>query len=315
MLPIHKKALFIGIDHYLENPLSGCCNDARSLARLFGYHASGERNFYSDFLLSSSGEITNGKIRQKLQVCLNSPIEEFVVYFSGHVRVTEFGFYFHTMSPEEGISFQEIMESINRSSIPQITIVLDCCFSGGLANLPLLEKEVALVKRGLSILASSHHSKPSIQSEGRGAFTSLLIDALKGDAADMLGNIFLSNIFPFISTRAAIQGHPPVIKSYSIKPQLVRKAKPQIALQILRRLALYFMEEDEFPLDLSYERSVDPRNYEKEKILEHLRLFRNEGLIKPYGAKSIYEAMVHKRRCILTDKGKYYKKLIEEQFI
>ena len=57
-----------------------------------------------------------------------------------------------------------------------------------MGNNPLMAECAELVK-GVTILAASKESECSVECNGHGVFTSLLIGALKGGASDLLGNI------------------------------------------------------------------------------------------------------------------------------
>lgn len=315
MFSTRKKAILIGIDDYKPHPLPGCCNDARMLGGLLSRHENGMKNYEVELLVSDSGEVTNQDVRNALERNLTSRFEQVLLYFSGHARKSEIGVFFQTMSQDWGVPFQEIMDSLQRSRIPNIILVLDCCFSGALGDLPILEREFTFLRSGLSIFASSHSAVSAIQSYGRGLFTEMILNGLKGGASDLVGNVYLSSVFSFVSSMNSILDHQPILKAYSNQMTLIRKAQPKVEATTLRRLGEYFLNSDELSLDPSYEKTLDPRNIKKEQILDDLRVFRNAGLVKPSGAISLYEAIIHQKHCTLTELGKYYRNMIRGNVI
>ena len=50
-------------------------------------------------------------------------------------------------------------------------------------------QNTAIISEGVTILTASRLSEPSLEVNGHGVFTSLLIEALSGSAADITGHI------------------------------------------------------------------------------------------------------------------------------
>ena len=83
----------------------------------------------------------------------------------------------------------EILALANQSQAKNKVVILDCCHSGALGSSTIAGGNIAQLSEGLSVLTASRDSEYAMEVDGAGVFTSLLIDGLKGGAADLRGNI------------------------------------------------------------------------------------------------------------------------------
>ncbi len=75
--------------------------------------------------------------------------------------------------------------------------MLDCCKSGFFGNQPEIGG-ITPIETGTTILTSSRKNEPSKEVNGHGVFTNLLIEGLKGGAADVRGHISPGGLYAFI---------------------------------------------------------------------------------------------------------------------
>ena len=67
-----KKALVIGIDDYLTQPLSGCVNDAVSVASIIEKNGDGSPNFSVHIMTSNLGDITAVELNDRVAELFNA---------------------------------------------------------------------------------------------------------------------------------------------------------------------------------------------------------------------------------------------------
>lgn len=307
-----KRGFLVGIDHYRENPLSGCCSDARKMASLLSYHENSQNNYECDILTSEGQAVHTQNLRDRLREFLQRNTSEAIIYLSGHASQSVWGTFFKCMDDTDGISLREITGCINSCKIEKIILILDCCFSGDAGNFAFSENEITILRRGVSIFSSSSPKELSVQSNGRGKFTEAFLSALHGGASDILGRVTLYSIQAYICEISISWSQSPIFKTHSGYDANLRQCVPKVHPSDLRHIAKLFKNGDTVYLDKRYEASTEPRDSEKEKDFERLKLYRDAGLINPDGAPSLYEAAIFSKRCTLTGLGMYYRELVRQ---
>ncbi|MCH7862471.1 MAG: hypothetical protein IH998_12455, partial [Proteobacteria bacterium] len=115
---------------------------------------------------------------------------------------------------DEGVALGDILKWANDSSAGEVSIFLDCCFSGALGNLPAVDNTKALLREGVSILTASRGDQPSVETGDGGLFTSLLVDALGGGAADVLGAVTVPSVYAYVEAALGAWDQRPLFKSH-----------------------------------------------------------------------------------------------------
>ena len=222
---------------------------------------------------------------------------------------------------DDGIPMLDILTVANHSRIHEIVIILDCCDSGAFGSIPTLHtgSDQIFLREGITVLTASRSSQPALEENGSGVFTKLVCDALKGGAADILGNVTVASIYAFVDQLLGAWDQRPLFKSFVSKLSPLRSCKSDIDLSTLRLLSLYFPSSDyEYPLDPSYEEdkalSVQ-RDARKESILRHFQAYRDARLLVPIGEKHLYYAAMYSKSCRLTSLGRFYWKLVKDDCI
>ena len=143
--------------------------------------------------------------------------------------------------------------SINTSKCKNKIVILDSCFSGSAGNSDN-SSEMISINSGVTILTASTQYQPSIERNGHGVFTGLLLSALDGEASDLMGNITPGGVYAFIDKSLGAWEQRPVFKTNLTSFSPLRAVKPPIDTQILRNLTDYFDTADtQYDLDPSYE--------------------------------------------------------------
>lgn len=317
-----RKALIVGINKYdnekVDN-LNGCVADATEMKKLLSSGEDEKLNFDCEdmFLLSSEEPVTEGKLRTKLRQLFTSDAKQILFYFSGHGFLDRnLGGYLAPQDVKDGdpgIFMGEVKNLIeNADNDKEIIIILDCCHSGHMGNTNSNAGQMALVKKGVYILAACTEIQKAWESKGRGLFTSAVEGALKGGAADILGNITMTAVHNHVNQLLAASRQQPIFKTYTSKIIQLRKCPPKIEMDTLLKITDYFPNiDDHHHLSPAYEPSAKPKNKKKEKIFGHLQEMRALNLVEPCGKKHMYYAAMKSKSCKLTLLGQFYWKMID----
>lgn len=313
-----KRALIVGINDYEKiSPLRGCINDAKNMNNLVSKNGDGSPNFDVKLVTSEGGEkITKKEMKAALTELLTKPADMAFFYFSGHGTATNLGGYlctYETDRYDEGFAVQELLTLINQSPIKEIIVMLDCCQSGSLGNIPSIGSGTTTIKEGVSILTASRENESSMEINGAGIFTSLVCDALSGSAADLLGTITPAGVYSHVEQSFGAWSQRPLFKSHVSRSTPLRKTTPKIDLTVLRKITALFANSDVIhQLNPSYEhteKKAIPENVEKFKMLKKLQTV---GLIKINREPDpdLYWACMENKSCQLTALGKFYWHLV-----
>ena len=314
-----RKALIVGINDYEFGPLCACIPDANRIANILSRDYDNTPNFHCKKLTSDEVEIDKELLKDsiiELFTC-NVDCDVALFYFSGHgsepsknskaCLVTQ-----DAKRHTEGIELDFLLEQANQSKAREKIIILDCCFSGDLGNISFLQN-YALLNEGISILTSSHGTQVSYENAEGGIFTSILISALEGGAADTIGQVTVASMYSYADKLLGPWDQRPIFKSFVSKMISLRKCKPLVSLEILRKLPEYFVTEDfEYPLDPTYEPEAEPKGHDNEKLFADLQKYNRASLVIPNSEEHMFFAAVNSKSCSLTPLGKYYWKLAKE---
>ena len=315
-----RKALVIGIDDYPGYPLTGCVNDAKAVAETLESHGDGEPNFEVK-LITSPGEdssnngITRSRLKAEVESLFSGDPEVALFYFSGHGMMKSLGGFIITSDHtkyDEGVSMDDILKFANQSKAKDKVIILDCCHSGAFGSPTITGNNLSYLCEGLSVLTASRDSESAIEANGSGVFTSLVIDALKGGAADLRGQITPGSIYAFVDQALGPWDQRPIFKTNVTGSTFLRTIPPPVPKATLRKLVEYFPQPDvELKLGPEYETTHASKDLAKVAIMEHLQKFVSVGLVVPVGEEHMYFAAINSKSCRLTAIGRQYWRLVK----
>lgn len=321
-----KKALVVGIDNYSQCPLRGCCNDADEVAKLLSCNDDGSPNFAVKLQKNIS---TKAILRKHIEECFSGDADVALFYYSGHGHIDNVGGYLVTpdfTNYDYGVSLQDVLNIANASRCKDKIIILDSCHSGFMGSISTAGQSTAVINEGVTILTASRSIEASVEINGHGLFTSLLIEALCGGAADITGYITPGGIYAYIDKALDPWEQRPVFKTNVTRFTPLRKVTPQVDISIIRRICTYFPSEDaEMPIDPSFEptNSLDVMheviqpyaNPDNTKIFSDLQKLEGIGLVVPVGEEHMYFAAMRSKTCALTSIGKQYWRLVKDKLI
>lgn len=316
-----KKALLIGINSYdyLED-LPSSEEDVKLLQPLVANNLDGEgdeyRNFECDPKTIGKFEFTRSELEQCFQEFLQRPADYGLIYYSGHgVINNELGGFIaasDSASYNLGIPFSTLMQYVQHSPIKKLVIILDCCYAGSVANIG--NTGVAIIREGVSILASSGRTEESKARGGNSVFTKVLCEALQGGAADTVGKVTIAGLYSYVDELYGAFEQRPQFKSHLSRMFTVRQVKPALPLKELKKMPQFFSTEDaEFPIDKTYEKTEPIAIEANVAKLETLQKYRAVHLVVPKHEEHTYWELLREEQdgaMLLTSKGKFYWQLV-----
>lgn len=325
-----RKALVVGINYYSSiSPLFGCVNDAHAVKAMLDRDANGTVNF-GVRMLSSTGEestVNRNTLRTAIQELFSDDSEIALFFFAGHGYVESSGGFLCPSDCEtgdDGIALSDIMVWANNSKAKNKIIILDSCHSGATGKNPL--SPVSEISEGVTILTASTAEQYASEVNGSGIFTNLLVDALGGAAANLVGDVTPGAVYAHIDQSLGPWAQRPVFKTNVKSFVSLRKVQSALPLDELRKIANYFPEPGyKFGLDPAYEpeRSeadklaedyVEP-DPEKNAIFATLQKYNRVNLVVPNDAPHMWHAAMQSKSCSLTVLGEHYRKLVADGMI
>jgi caspase domain-containing protein len=314
-----RRALCVGIDQYQAGPLQGCVSDATRMATALRRHQDDSPNFDCRLLTAPLGgapdSVTRPILRQQLQQLFKDPARLALFFFAGHGTVNNLGGYLVTQDAaryDDGVPLTEVLQMANDSPVEEVVVILDSCFSGWMGNEPATNN-MAVLREGVSILTASRGAQISVEIAGGGLFTSLVVDALEGGAANVLGEVTVPAIYAYVEGALGAWDQRPLFKAHVSQVIELRCCTPPISREALRRVPQLFpLPAEDLPLNPSFERTsaaADAANVEKFDCLQALN---RVHLVTPVGAPHMYEAAMQSTACRLTPSGRYYWRLASD---
>jgi hypothetical protein len=283
----------------------------------------GAPNFESKALIAPAGGsndvVTRPILRDHLQRLFKDPADVALLHFSGHGTINNLDGYLVTQDAtqyDEGVPMSDVLKFANESRAREVVILLDCCFSGQLGNLPVIDNTKAVLREGISILTAGRGDQVSVEAGGGGVFTSLVIDALEGGAANILGAVSAPAIYAYVEAALGAWDQRPLFKAHLSSVLELRCCTPPIDRALLRRLpALFPLPAEDHPLDPSYERTSQHATPANTTTFDDLQTLNRVYLVVPVNAPHMYDAAMQSKACRLTPSGRYYWRLAKDNRI
>jgi len=316
-----RKALVVGIDYYREvSPLFGCVNDAYSVKGVLDRHSNGTKNFDVNLVVSSNEKSALTRKELKTQVenlfCDGNDIALF--YFAGHGYIESTGGYLITSEcsyGDDGFPLNDLLGIANNSPAANKIIILDSCHSGIAGNFSATEDK-AFLKEGVTILTASSDKQYAAEENGSGVFTTLLVDAMNGSAANLVGEITPGSIYAHIDQSLGTWEQRPIFKTNVTRFTTLRTVQAPISLEDLKMITTLFPQRgDLFQLDPSYEPESSNPDDEKTRIFAVLQKYNRINLVVPIDAPHMYHAAINSKSCRLTVLGEHYWTLVSKDRI
>jgi uncharacterized caspase-like protein len=182
-------------------------------------------------------------LREAIDDLFKGDPEVALLFFAGHGTVNNLGGYLVTQDAkkyDEGVSMTDVLTLANNSKAHERVIVLDCCHSGALGQLPAITNDAAVIHEGVSVLSACRDTEYAMEANGGGLFTSLVCDALEGGAADVCGKVTVASLYAYVDEALGVWSQRPLFKSHVSKLVSLRTCAPAVPWDVLRLLPGYF---------------------------------------------------------------------------
>lgn len=319
-----RKALVVGIDHYTHvSSLYGCVEDAYSVKTILERHGDGTINFGVRILVGTgpSDSVERSALRAAVKELFEGDSDIALFYFAGHGHIEATGGYViasDARSGDEGLPLGEIITLADQSRAKNKVILLDSCHSGAAANLPALAG-ASVLSEGMTILTASTAEQYATEDQSGGTFTRLLVDALAGAAANLVGDITPGSVYAHIDQSLGSWDQRPVFKTNVKHFISLRRVQAAVNLEELRQIPELFPNPGyELQLDPTFEPEradsdanipgPDPANTARFAVLQKLN---RVNLVVPVDAPHMWHAAMGSKRCKLTALGEHYRRLVE----
>lgn len=326
-----RKALIVGIDYYDQiSPLRGAVNDAYSVKSVLERNADGTLNFATPRLMVGTGpaqSVNRTELREAVADLFADDAEIALFYFAGHGYIDDTGGFLcasDCASGHDGLALHDVMTMANQSNAKNKVIILDSCY-GGIAGTNALARQIAEISDGVTILTASTAEQYALETgSGSGVFTSLLVDALSGAAANLRGSVTPGSVYAHIDQSLGSWGQRPVFKTNVKRFVSLRETDAPVDLEDLQKLPILFADPAvELPLDPSYEpersgdedSSIPPPDPAKTADFAVLQKLVRVNLVRPVDAPHMWHAAMGSKSCELTVLGQHYWNLAKEQLI
>ncbi|WP_166357899.1 caspase family protein [Pseudomonas akapageensis] len=313
-----RKALFVGINNYRHIlPLDGCHNDAMALASVLSRHATGSPNFDSRVLTTANSELSHHALEGHIKELFCRPCDTALLYFAGHGQFDtsiDDGMLLpqDARNATDGIRLSDILAWASKSGeIKNKIIILDCFQTGAVGGNRTLRVGTSIIGEGVTLLAACKKTEQAGGRPGHGVFTRLLLQALQGAAANVLGAITPGSLYAFIDNALGAREQRPVFKTNVAHFNSLRDVPPLIPEATLRKLPEWFPEADSvFELDPSFEPTETAYFVpEHGEIFAQLQRCHRHSLVEPVDAEQLYFAAINHTGCRLTALGAHYREL------
>lgn len=314
-----RRALIIGIDDYPGCPLNGCVTDALKLEKVLSRHHDGKINFQCKVFTSPPTKIDRPFLRKRISELFMQPADVAFLHFSGHGTINALGGYLVTTDYCEydvGVPMSEVLAFANDSQVREVFITIDCCHSGAFGTIPVISNDKIILSEGVSVITATRSGQEALEEGGEGIFTSLLVEALEGGAAALLGEVTAASVYAYIDNALGAWDQRPLFKANVSRFTKLREAAPRFSIGLLKKLINYFpLPAENYPLSPDYEPTEKVYDPNKGKIFRDLITLRHAGLVEPIGEEHMYFAAINSKACALTSLGKYYWRLVNENKI
>lgn len=319
-----RKALVVGIDYYPKgSSLYGCVNDAHTVKSALERHSDGSINFDVKILTGTgpTDVVGRAQLRAAVQALFADDHDIALFYFAGHGYIDAAGGYLlssDSVEGHDGLSLHDVVTFANDSKAKNKVIMLDSCHSG-IAGAPTGTAKHAELCDGMTILTASTAEQYATEKDGAGVFTTLLVDALNGGAANLVGDVTPGGVYAHIDQSLGAWAQRPVFKTNVKSFVSLRRVQPPIPPSDLRRLVEFFPRPGaEFRLDPTFEPergpqagdlpAPDPANTAMFAILQK---YNRVNLVVPVDAPHMWHAAMESKACRLTVLGEHYRALVE----
>lgn len=290
------------------------------MAALLTEHYDGAPNYECQVLTSADSRIDEAGLRGRVREAFRG-VEgaDVIFYFSGHGMVSDAGGYLVTQDArmdDHGYPMFELLHAANVSRAKSVLILLDCCHAGSIGSNPGEQYNQVTLAEGVTVLAASTGDQESGEAMGNSIFTSLVLDALSGGAADIRGRVSAAAVYAYVEQALGAWQQRPMYKSHAKELDPIRLCEASVDDRLLRELSkLFTVPTATIDMDPTFEKTVEERIDDHVALFDKFKILRNAGLLETCQGEDLYDAAMKSGAVRLTPQGRFYWKLSSDRRI
>jgi len=267
---------------------------------------------------NGSSGISRHDLKEAVRQVFADDSDVALFYYAGHGHIEATGGYLcasDCRTGDDGLPLSDIMTYANQSPAKNKIVILDSCHSGMLGD-SVAKSQLAEITEGVTILTASTKEQYANEVNGSGVFTGLLVDAMQGAAADLMGRVTPGGIYAHIDQSLGPWSQRPVFKTNVKRFVSLRQTVPPLPLDDLRRISTLFPGPGfQFHLDPSYEPEHEAADPERTAVFAILQRYNRVNLLVPVGTIHMYHAAIESKWVKLTATGEHYRRLVQQGLI
>jgi hypothetical protein len=251
--------------------------------------------------------------------------EAALLYFAGHGSITSSGgclLSSEASDANDGLPLRDLMDWANQSKARHRLIFLDCCHSGAVAE-EVGQPAMSKLADGVTVLTAATAKQVAMETDAGGLFTGLMVEALKGGAANLAGDVTPGGVYAFIDQSLGAWQQRPVFKTNVQQFISLRSNPPPIDLQDLRQITSLFTSRDALhnldpsyePLDAGRQAGDPPADPDHVRQFAILKAYSRLQLVTPVDAPDMWSAAMRNQACRLTPLGQHYWRLVQQELL
>ncbi|ARN73506.1 caspase family protein [Oceanicoccus sagamiensis] len=293
---------------------------ASSFASVVGTNGDRTANFSTQINVGFDSALS---LRSMISDFFSLRAEDLLFFYTGFGFVNESGGCLLAPDYERSgdwVSIGDLLSHAGKARAANKIVILDLFpYSNKEALLPGSPR--IFIGQGVVLLAANRRVEETVDKQHCGAFMAVLLDALRGGAADLKGDISMASVYAYIDRALGERSPRPLFMTNTSCLSPLRSIEPQVPLCSMKKIVEYFPQPEAlYRLDPSFEASnqiqhsaaaIKPFAIKKNiDIFNHLKKLQGIGLVMPVDASCMYLAAMDSKACNLTLLGQHYWRLI-----
>lgn len=331
-----RKALLVGVSDYSNSSLRalpGATTDVRGMFKLLSTNHDGTQNFDCGSPMTTRHEfattITRDTLNDRIERLFDSQGDDVLFYYSGHGVDHSGDVALATADAtwdQPGIPMKRVVELANNSRARSVTLILDCCHAAGAMSRTVPNGvdhfPIESIREDVTLLAAARSTQAAMENGEGGVFTSLLVNGLRGAAADIRGRVTAASLYSLVESFLGAWEQRPIYKSHATCATPIRCCEPAVPIDVLIELPKLFTPnaDSTHRMDPSYEErdeakrpGIDPPgNPENIIIFKMFKKLRDAKLLRTEQDLDLWQVAMRSLCVSLSPLGQHYWHLAKE---
>ncbi|MEM9477048.1 MAG: hypothetical protein AAGA71_17275 [Pseudomonadota bacterium] len=210
----------------------------------------------------------------------------------------------------------EIQTMAQSSKVPTNTIIIESCNSGAFGE---SAQQVTTMSDGMTLMGSSTRDRASMMSpNSMSVFSSPVVAALEGGAANTRGHVSASSIYAYVDASLGEWSQRPIYKSHAKRVDPRRNCAPQCTDMELREIVTCFLDpKDTYAPSQEHEETTDVAVGDKFTVFKQMKKSQTAGLLSPVDPNQmdLYGVAMSSEKTRLPELGRFYHAFVTNRNI